>query len=363
MKNEASPDHAATKEEDIKRRRYTTYMSDLENTILYSLTHEIGSRSSIVGPSLDALQAFLNVLVKHFPGREATINTLAKLRSWVASHTDAIRGQDLISEVNDIRAETGSFADTPTGAWIGCKGSKDIYGGYPCGLWSLWHVLTVNQQYEENPPSLVLDAMLGYVKHFFGCDDCVRHFLEAVEEGEAIRREVHDKNTSILFLWRMHNRVNLRLKGDITDDLKFPKEVWPNRQHCTDCYNNRLTTDLWSEFNRQKVLDFLNDIYSNLNYQGLLHSRRSQNSHELALVADEGEPRRHKEYLPSSSSNAFWSPIDISLCFSIYVLSAIILIFVYLKFVAKKKLCMGFLYNLMTTTTSTSSSRNISNSV
>ena len=364
-KNEASkslsPDRAAIKEEDIKRRRYTAFMSDLENAILYSLTHEIGSRNSIVGTSLDALQGYLDVLVKHFPGREATMNTISKLRSWVATHTDVIHGQDLISEYNDIRAETGSFADTPNGAWVGCKGSKDVYGGYPCSLWSLWHVLTVNQQYEEKPPSLVLDAMLGYIKNFFGCDDCVRHFVEAVEDGEAIKREVKDKNTSILFLWRIHNRVNVRLKGDITDDLKFPKEVWPNKQHCTDCYNNRLTTDLWSEFNHHKVLNFLNDIYSNLNYQGLLYSRRHQNlaeTHELALVADEGEPR-HKEYLPSSST--FWSPIDVSLCFSIYILSAAILIFVYLKFVAKKKLCIGLLYNLMTT--SKPSSRNILNSV
>merc|ERR1711963_530037 len=38
-------------ESEVKRRRYTAFMSDLENAILYSLSHEVSSRSSIVGPA------------------------------------------------------------------------------------------------------------------------------------------------------------------------------------------------------------------------------------------------------------------------------------------------------------------------
>ena len=151
-----SKNQVITKEEDIKRRRYTVYMSDLENAILYSLSHEVGSRNTIVGPSLTALQEYLNVLVTHFPGRDETMDTLSKLRNWVVSHNDALRGEDLISEINDIRAATGSFTDTPHGVWIGCKGSKPFHGGYPCSLWTLWHVLTVNQKFEEKPPSRIL---------------------------------------------------------------------------------------------------------------------------------------------------------------------------------------------------------------
>ena len=151
-----SKNHVFTKEEEIKRRRYTVYMSDLENALLYSLTHEVGSRNTIVGPSLTALQEYLNVLVTHFPGRDETMDTLSKLRNWVVSHNDALRGEDLISEISDIRATTGSFTDTPNGVWIGCKGSKPFHGGYPCSLWTLWHVLTVNQKFEEKPPSRIL---------------------------------------------------------------------------------------------------------------------------------------------------------------------------------------------------------------
>ena len=128
-----------------------------------------------------------------------------------------------------MRAEFGTFADLPYNRWVGCKGSKPIYGGYPCSLWTLWHVLTVNQDGEENPPSKVLDTMTKYVKHFFGCEDCSRHFLQGSEDGKVIQREVVNKTSSILWLWRFHNRVNMRLSGDVTDDKVFPKEVFPNR--------------------------------------------------------------------------------------------------------------------------------------
>ena len=94
-----------------------------------------------------------------------------------------IRGEDLIAKVIDLRATHGTFADLPTGRWVGCKGEKKIreiyckknreithifcnigsgptYGGYPCSLWTLWHVLTVNQDKDETPPSKVITKRL-----------------------------------------------------------------------------------------------------------------------------------------------------------------------------------------------------------
>jgi len=51
---------------------------------------------------------------------------------------------------------------------------------------------------------------------------------------------------SVLWLWRTHNRVNQRLSGDLTDDPAFPKEIFPNKQHCAECYNTQiLGSDLW----------------------------------------------------------------------------------------------------------------------
>ena len=61
--------------------------------------------------------------------------------------------------------------------WVGCKGPADMYGGYPCGLWSLWHALTVSQaDHGQGDPKEVLLAMKGYIQEFFGCRECARHF-------------------------------------------------------------------------------------------------------------------------------------------------------------------------------------------
>ena len=39
------------------------------------------------------------------------------------------------------------------------SGSGPTYGGYPCSLWTLWHVLTVNQDKDETPPSKVISLL------------------------------------------------------------------------------------------------------------------------------------------------------------------------------------------------------------
>ena len=349
-----------TIESEIKRRRYTAFMADLENAVLYSLSHEVGAHASINGQSLTALREYLYVLDQHFPGRPDTMTFLHQLRDWAAQHDDAIRGEDLIAEINDLRASTGAFIDTPKGLWIGCKGSEVKFGGYPCSLWSLWHTLTVNQKSAEQPSYRVLEAMVNYVRYFFGCKECVRHFLQTAEDGEAVRREVVDQNSSILWLWRAHNKANLRLSGDLTDDKAFPKEIFPNRQHCSDCYTNKLGSDLWSEFNRDKVVAFLTDLYDedNLSHRGLRISggQPHHNQHEVAVyhgpsdseaTNDKRGLKSHNEYLREENTRGFfWSPVDLSLWFAVYFISAVILVLVYLKFVAKRNVCCVLIYNL-----------------
>ena len=106
------------------------------------------------------------------------------------------------------------------------------YGGYPCGLWTLFHTLTVSQAKggggrdgggEKEDPHSVLLAMSGFVEHFFGCRDCARHFALMADgvdsdhrvEGRgknkngAIKSEVKTPRDAVLWLWKAHNRVNM----------------------------------------------------------------------------------------------------------------------------------------------------------
>lgn len=50
----------------------------------------------------------------------------------------------------------------------------------------MFHHLTVaaDEQEKSTDPLEVLDAMHGYVKHFFGCTDCSRHFQEMAAKNK-----------------------------------------------------------------------------------------------------------------------------------------------------------------------------------
>jgi thiol oxidase len=237
---------------ELINRRYKVFTSDLEKAVIYSISHEVAQHSSIAGHTLGALQEYVTVLEKYFPARIEMAVFLRDLHSWVHMHQDAIRGEDLSAWIESYQGRHGVQASND---WIGCKGSEIKYGGYPCGLWSLWHALTIQQaNMAEGDPKEVLKAMFSFIKEFFGCRECARHFdkvnvfdkfsveklclaLQALEGGKAIEQEVETYNDAILLLWRAHNKANFRLSGDISEDPVFPKQVFPSKEFCAGCYN------------------------------------------------------------------------------------------------------------------------------
>ncbi|KAF1795527.1 Thioredoxin, conserved site [Phytophthora cactorum] len=53
---------------------------------------------------------------------------------------------------------------------------------FTCGLWTLFHSLTVNGV-GQLMPSEIMIAIRLVVKHFFGCEECKHHFLKANPES------------------------------------------------------------------------------------------------------------------------------------------------------------------------------------
>lgn len=56
----------------------------------------------------------------------------------------------------------------------------------------------------------MLQVMRSYIRTFFGCQECSRHFEQAVAAGI---HEVKSAEQQIVWLWNQHNRVNARLAG------------------------------------------------------------------------------------------------------------------------------------------------------
>lgn len=130
----------------------------------------------------------------------------------------------------------------------------------------MFHYLTVNvADYDVglrgDNPRLALEAMHGYIKHFFGCADCSQHFQDM-----AARRKIDQVSSfddSIIWLWSAHNEVNTRLSGDATEDPEFPKIQFPSKKNCPKCYNSD------GSWNSTDVLKYLKHMYSNVNVRYL----------------------------------------------------------------------------------------------
>ena len=68
--------------------------------------------------------------------------------------------------------------------------------------------------------------------------------------------QVKQPTDSVLYLWKAHNVVNARLKGDNTEDPEFPKYQFPPEFLCGNCSSKS------NSFNDKQVLDFLLNYYT-----------------------------------------------------------------------------------------------------
>ncbi|KAF4532124.1 hypothetical protein B566_EDAN004130 [Ephemera danica] len=312
------------------------FRADLENTLRYSLKQEIAMHRVISGDYLVALQDYLRALASFFPTKPTGTMFLENLRDWVLSMDDAIKGEDFLEKIKQLEIEIG-FTIPESQEWIGCKGSETKYRGYTCGLWTLFHTLTVSAA-SQNKRRLtpgsdnVLKTMLQYVKHFFGCEGCSKHFQEMAAERKL--ESVNGINEAVLWLWEAHNVVNKRLKSDLTEDPEHPKVQFPSSSSCFDCRGEG------EEWNRAAVLKYLKQRYAKSNI-----CQHEGTAISLCIPFNLREQKASSGASPTSVLHlqdvvklGGWdfNVADISLCVFLYCCSAIILILVYIKFVVRR---------------------------
>jgi hypothetical protein len=95
----------------------------------------------ITGEKLQVLRDYLNILRKYFPfgrGGQLFLTELAMKAS-----TEQVQGSDLAEVIRRAEQEDSQVFSSPQ-QWLACRGSSPSYRGYPCGLWKLFHYLTVN---------------------------------------------------------------------------------------------------------------------------------------------------------------------------------------------------------------------------
>ncbi|CAK9828271.1 Sulfhydryl oxidase 1 [Anthophora retusa] len=305
------------------------YQLDLENTLRYSIIHEIPLHKVIKDEKMDALKKYLNILAEYFPLRYGNI-FLETIKDIVKKRNN-ISGEEFSQIVKSVEEEMSPIYSGPS-KWIGCKGSSKKYRGYPCGLWTMFHMLTVNfairnNKDVEHEPRKVLEAMYGYIEHFFGCADCSQHFVQMASRNKMF--DVSNANDSVLWLWSAHNEVNARLAGDDTEDPKHKKIQYPATQHCPNCkYEN-------GTWNEENVLYYLISKYSSkgINYYDSVDKRKDN----VTKMKVRQERLVLSVYINNNKKLGWdFTIFDISICVVLYVVSGIILTLVCIKFAVKR---------------------------
>lgn len=263
------------KQEDALRSKIkelgpgVVYQADLEEAVKFALFHEVVRFKTIEGERLLALQRFLNVLVRYFPFNENGMKFLKEVRQYVLNAEKEVNVESYASQIKILEQNRAPVFSS--NRWIGCSSTKDGLRRYPCGLWTLFHYMTVQAAESEisTDPLEILQAMHGYIKYFFGCSDCSNHFQQMAARNKIWN--VTSKDDAVLWLWSSHNEVNKRLSGDTTEDSDHPKIQFPSDAMCPECRKPILTNHHnhqqytlkdGHEWNVLEVLHFLKRMYS-----------------------------------------------------------------------------------------------------
>ena len=236
----------------IPRKAVAISFVDLYNTLRYSLRKEVIRHKVLNATQVKVLDNFFSIVHKYLPFDNENVKRFFKrMKVWFSNKTTEIKSKDLVAA---MRISDGFLP--PLVHWKHCAGSRPHLRGYPCGLWVLFHVLTV-EEYLKNPNESsheVLPLMREYITNFFSCDHCVKHF-ESISRN--LNFELDRPDSSVLWLWRIHNQVNRRTKGSPSEDPFFPKVQYPTQEMCGQCYESN------SQFNATKVLKFILETYDN----------------------------------------------------------------------------------------------------
>jgi len=116
--------------------------------------------------------------------------------------------------------------------WDTCEESSNPFS---CGLWLLFHTVTAAASDEE-----AKDTILGigtYVEYFFACGECQKHFAHHVRQAGQLPMAGGNRE-GMLWLWRVHNAVNVRVLADQRgkhDFASIEAAMWPSKKACFPC--------------------------------------------------------------------------------------------------------------------------------
>ncbi|KAI6233294.1 Sulfhydryl oxidase [Aphelenchoides fujianensis] len=245
--------------EEVAWKQFEVQYLDLTSALHYMLTQEIPRRNTIDGHYLKVLKDWMHVLRQYLPLSAPVRRLFFRLDEFVRPLA-TLTADEWLAHVRRFQDELGHPLPAES-KYVACRGSKPYLRGYTCGLWSTFHVVTVEafKQNKHNPnfsPNKeVLEPLHQFVFNYLSCVECAKNFDKMAKETLSSVRTPED---TVLWLWRAHNKANQRLAGGASEDPHFPKQQFPPSVLCPKCRQPN------GEFDEAEVFKFLTEYYADI---------------------------------------------------------------------------------------------------
>lgn len=209
---------------DLRRRR----ASDAFTSLRFAMDHDVFlGATELKEGALETFKNLLRALVLLFPGAERR-----KALNGLLGAIEPLEVMGIAEWEERVERHMGPLVRKEEGEGDYKWTLAQPDAGYTGGLWFLFHILTARSAMasaeDQDPrvqPPHVLRVVHGFVEHFFGCEECKRHFLGAYEEVKETW-EPQGAKGAVLWIWDLHDKVNVRLS----------KPRWPSRGECPRCW-------------------------------------------------------------------------------------------------------------------------------
>lgn len=231
---------------------HNSRMADAATAFIFGLKQGIFTgREILEDMHLDALKEWLRVVSLTFPGsfhRKLIRQLYDKVQPLPFLHVD--EWEPMLSAWQESTVEQYTALDIPGNVEVPeWQRNGKIFAGqgneyvacalYTCGQWNMFHMMTVNPTgiRDEELLVAVVGAIRRFMKYFFGCIECRKHFLQenTIKMVQELHRAKRKDRLLKIWLWRMHNSVNQRLGHPL----------WPKANICENCG----TVGGWNERN------------------------------------------------------------------------------------------------------------------
>ena len=146
---------------------------------------------------------------------------------------------------------------------LSCTRNSSLTGaGYTCGLWHLFHIMTIGLV-EWNKAVSIGDristinaaiALRNYIEHFFACEECRRNFLQMYDSCGFDHCHLLTGSISVnydweqlsLWLFEVHNDIRVRTLAEsffrqgLLEPTRDDKQLvrWPPISKCPECWRD-----------------------------------------------------------------------------------------------------------------------------